>query len=178
MTNCKEFLLDDLMAITAIPVANIPAGDVDSPVNKLTPTIAAAGFNPSLANAIVIGHQPATLGGVLVPIIRTTGKAKDEESDSVAGRQHTVSVTCEVDERGGEIWAPITTLSNTPCSHRLERTPHHLLLTFRDGVTRAFVAATKDTYHCAINRDGAKVTVTFRIHNLMGIQTLVVEQQN
>ena len=172
MSNCKEFLLDDLMAITAIPVSDIPAGDVDSPVNKLTPTIADDDFNPTLDNAIVIGRQAATAGGVLVPIKRLSGKAKDDTQDSVAGRLHTVTVNCEVDERGGELWAPIAAMDGVPCNLRLERTAHHLLLTFRDD-TKGFVAATEDTYQCSIERDGAKVSVAFRIQNLMGIQILV-----
>jgi hypothetical protein len=153
-------------------VSDIPAGDVDSPVNKLTPTIADDDFYPTLDNAIVIGRQAATAGGVLVPIKRLSGNAKDDTQDSVAGRLHTVTVNCEVDERGGELWAPIATMNNVPCSLRLERMPHHLLLTFRDD-TKGFVAATEDTYQCSIGRDGAKVSVAFRIQNLMGIQLLV-----
>ena len=172
MTNCKEFVLDDMMAITAIPVSDISASDPDSLVNRLTPTIPVDDFYPRLDDAIVIGMQAATDDGVLVPIRRLTGKAKDDESDSVAGRLHTVTVNCEVDERGGEIWAPIPALGNTPCSLRLERTAHHLLLTFRDG-TQGFVAASDDTYICNIERDGAKVSVAFKIQNLMGIQMLV-----
>lgn len=171
MTNCKEFVLDDIMAITAIPVGNIPASSPTSPVNVLAPTIAKSGFNPQLTGSITIGQQ-ASAGGTLVPIKRQSGKAKDEEGDSVAGRLHTVTVNCEVDERGGELWAPIAALGNTPCSLRLERTAHHLLLTFRDG-TQGFVAANADTYTCIIERDGAKVSAQFRIQNLMGIQMLV-----
>lgn len=171
MTNCKEFVLDDMMAITAIPVGNIPASSPTSPVNILAPTIGKSGFSPSLTGAITIGQQ-ATAEGTLVPIKRLTGKAKDDESDSVAGRLHTVTVNCEVDERGGEIWAPIAALGNTPCSLRLERTAHHLLLTFRDG-TQGFVAASDDTYTCSIERDGAKVSVAFKIQNLMGIQMIM-----
>jgi hypothetical protein len=124
-----------------------------------------------LENAIVIGRQAETAAGVLVPIQRNTGKAKDDTSDSVAGRLHTVTVNCEVDERGGEIWAPIAQ-GQPPCSLRLERTAHHLVLSFRDG-TRGFVSADTDSYTCNIERDGAKVTVQFRIQNLMGIQMLV-----
>lgn len=164
MNNCKEFILDDLMAITAIPVENISASEVASPVNKLTPTIAKTEFVPSLTEAIVIGLQPATTGGALIPIRKRTGKAKDDESDSVAGRLHTVSVSCEVDDRDSSVWNDLLTL---------ERTPRHLLLTFRDGVTQAFVAATEDTYQCTVERDGAKTSVAFKIQNLMGIQLLV-----
>lgn len=180
MTACKELVLDDMMAITAIPVGDIPAIDTSSIVNNITPTISASSFNPSLANAITIGRELLDLtvsGGdqnkstYLVPIKRLSGKAKDEESDSVAGRLHTVNVTCEVDERGGEIWAPIGD-NKPPCSLRLERTAHHLVLSFRDG-TRAFVSASDDSYICTIDRDGAKVSVQFRIQNWMGIQMIV-----
>ena len=170
--NCKEFFLDDLMAITAIPVSDIPTGDMDSPVNVLVPTIKEENFNPSLDNAIVIGRTPATTGGVVVPIKRSSGKAKDDTSDSVAGRIHTVTVSCEIDDRRGEMWAEIPTMDNVPCSLRLERIPHHLTLSFRDG-SRGFVSASEDTYTCTIERDGAKVNVQFRVQNLMGIQLLV-----
>ena len=172
MTNCKEFSLDDMMAITAIPVSDIPAGDVDSPVNKLTPTIPADEFYPNLENAIVIGRKAATDGGMLVPIKRTTGKAKASTQDSVAGRLHTITVSCEADERGGEIWEPVATMDGVPCNQRLERTAHHLLLSFRDGRT-GFVAATEDTYLCTIEYDGSKTSVEFRIQNLMGIQMVI-----
>ena len=176
MSNCKEFILDDLMAITAIPVSDISMSAVGSPTNRLTPTIPDDEFNPSLENAIVIGKEPATTGGVLVPIRRSTGRAKDDTSDSVTGRLHTVSVNCEIDERGGEIWAPISSMGNTPCNFRLERVAHHLLLTFNDGTkegSQGFVAATPDAYQCMIERDGAKMTVSFKINNMMGIQMIV-----
>lgn len=163
MINCSEYILDDVMAITAIPVEDIPASNPSSPANSLEPTIAGTGFNPTLTHAVTIGMQPATAGGVLIPIKRMTGKAKDSEDDSVAGRTHTVSVNCEVDDRDAGIWAHLLTL---------ERTPSHLVLTFRDG-QRAFVSATEDTYRCTTERDGAKTTVTFRIQNFMGIQMLV-----
>lgn len=172
MNDCKEFLLDDLKAITAIPVSDVPAGDVSSPVNIFTPTFPSDDFNPTLDNAVVIGRQAATTDGVLVPINRSSGTAKDNTQDSVAGRLHTVTVDCEVDERGGEIWAPIAAMDNVPCSQRLERTAHHLLLSFRDG-TQGFVSASNDTYVCTVEREGEKVKVAFRIQNLTGIQLLV-----
>ena len=116
-----------------------------------------------LSGSITIGLHPATPGGTLIPIMRKSGKAKDDESDSVAGRLHTVTVTCEADDRDSDVWNDLLTL---------ERTPSHLLLTFRDN-TRAFVAATQDTYLCTTERDGSKTSVTLRIQNLMGIQPLV-----
>lgn len=164
MTNCKEFILDDVMAVTAIPLANIPASSITSPVNQLTPTLPKSSIATSmLAGSITIGLQPAVLGGTLIPIMRKSGKAKDDENDSVAGRLHTVTVTCEADDRDPSVWNHLLTL---------ERTPSHLLLTFRDN-TRAFVAATQDTYLCTIERDGSKTSINLRVQNIMGIQLLV-----
>lgn len=175
MNNCKEFVIG-VLAITAIPVENISASGVNSAANSLEPTVPAAGFAPKVKNsqneetdnpiydgAVTIGLQPVGKAS-LVPVMRDSGKAKDDEGDSVAGRLHTVTVNCEVDERGGEIWGK---------KLALERTPHHLLVTYRDGVTQAFAAAGEDTYLCNVERDGAKVTVAFRIQNLMGLQQLV-----
>lgn len=160
MNNCKEFYLDDLLAVTAIPVADYTPG---AAAWQLKPTIPDESFSPTLTNAIAIGLQPAVENGRLVPIVRNSGKAKDDESDSVAGRLHTVSVSCEADDREGAVWDHLLAL---------ERTPSHLLLTFRGGA-RAFVMATEDTYTCETGRDGAKTSVTFRIQDLMGIQLIV-----
>lgn len=180
MANCKEYNLDDMVAITAIPVRDIPADGVGSPVNSLTPTIGKADFHPTLEHAITIGRKLLDLsvaGGTvnrsayLVPIKRDSGKVKDDSSDSVSGRLHTVTVHCEVDERGGEIWAP-TGQNQPPCCMQLERTAHHLVLTFRD-CTMGFVAASEDTYLCTVDRDGAKVSVQFRVQDLMGVQLVV-----
>ena len=170
MNNCKEFLLDDLTAITAIPVSDIPANSPSSPANSLTPTISAAGFSATLTHAITIGQQPATTGGTLIPIMRLTGKAKDDESDQTAGRLHKVTVNCQIDDR--DMSADGNGLTVLDHLLTLERTPSHLLLTFRDQ-SRAFVQASKDTYLCTVDRDGAKTSVQFRIECLMGIQMLV-----
>lgn len=159
MINCTE-ILDDAIAIVAIPVT---AFDLGAATWQLTPTIQGSAFAPPLSSVITIGIQPTVAGGALVPIIRRTGKAKDEESDSVAGRSHVVTVTCDVDERDTSVWDNLLAL---------ERTPSHLLLTFRDG-TRAFVAATKDSYLCMPARDGSKTSVTFKVQNIMGIQTIL-----
>jgi hypothetical protein len=159
MNRCSEFVLDDLTAVTAIPVADY---NPDTASWQLTPTVPSAGFSPLLAHAVVIGRQPATAGGALIPIIRGTGKAKDAEGDSVAGRLHTVTVTCEVDDRESSVLEHLLLL---------ERVPAHLVLTFRDG-TRAFVQAAEDTYLCTVERDGAKTAVTLRIQDVMGIQMI------
>lgn len=115
-----------------------------------------------LAGSITIGLKAVGADSVLIPIMPRTGKAKDDESDSVAGRLHDVTVTCEVDDRDSNVWGHLLTL---------ERTPSHLLLTFRGGV-QAFVAGSEDTYICRTGRDGAKTTVTFRVQDLMGIQLM------
>ncbi len=159
VNSCREFALDDLMAITAIPVSDFVPG---TQTWQLAPTIAGAGFSPTLSNAVVIGLRPATVGGTLIPIRRHTGKAKDAESDGVAGRLHTVTVSCEVDDREGDAWGALL---------RLERTPSHLMLEFRGG-QKAFAAATQDTYTCEVGRDGGKTSVSFRLHSLMGIQLI------
>lgn len=160
MNNCKEFVRDDLMVITAIPVADFNLGTY---AWQLTPTIVRDYFSPTLYNSITIGQTAAEDGAALIPIRRTTGKAKDSESDSVAGRLHTVSVSCKADDRDGSVWDYLLAL---------ERTPSHLLLTFRDG-SQGFVAATQDTYTCETERDGADTSVSFKIQNWMGIQLLV-----
>lgn len=165
MSDCKEYVIG-VMEIWAWPVKDADDDNASNVVNQLTPYIPANGM--TLQNTdidIVIGlTKPANTNATLVPIVRMTGKAKDDESDSVAGRLHTVTVSCEVDERGGEIWRQQLTL---------ERKAHHLLLTYRDGVTKAFVAASADAYQCNVERDGSKVTVAFKIQNLMGIQQLL-----
>ena len=159
--SCKEFNLDDLLAITAIPVTDYSMGTRDW---QLKPTILNTAFSPSLTNAITIGIMPATAGGKLIPIMRASGKAKDSEDDSVAGRKHSVSVSFEADDRESAVWNYLFSLERTPC---------HLLLTFRGG-TRGFVAATEDTYMCEVDRSGGKTSVSFKIENLMGIQLITV----
>ena len=167
MPTCKEFYLDDLMAITAIPVTDFYPG---SSGWQLQPVIAASAFFPTFTHAITIGRQPATTGGTLIPIMRLTGKAKDDESDQIAGRLHKVTVNCQIDDRDLSRDASGMTVLDHLLT--LERTPSHLLLTFRDQ-SRAFVQAGKDTYLCTVDRDGAKTSVQFRIECLMGIQMIV-----
>ena len=176
MPTCKEFYRDDLMAITAIPVANYnPAAvPVASPSGvtswQLTPTITIEDFAPSWIGAVTIGSRPDATGVPVIPIIRASGKANDDEKDSVAGRLHTVNVSCQVDDRDLSPDTAVLTILDRLL--RLERTPSHLFLTFRDN-SCAFVQASKDTYLCTVDRDGAKTTVQFRIECLMGIQMLV-----
>jgi len=157
---CSEFILDDAIAITAIPVSDYSLGFSQW---QLTPTIPRDELDPPLNNAITIGIQPAAKGRPVIPILRRTGKAKDEENDSVADRIHFVNVTCEIDARDASVWNNLLAL---------ERTPSHLLLTSRDG-TKAFVLATKDTYVCTTERDGGKTSVSFKIQNIMGVQPVI-----
>lgn len=159
---CKEFPLADLSAITAIPLsAYTETGTM------LSPVIDKNGFSPTInADTIVIGIRKAINNsgpvGSLIPIVHGTGKAKDDEGDSVAGRKHPVNVTCEVDDRDSSVWTTLLTL---------ERTPHHLILTGRTG-DRFFVRSTEDTYHCETSRDGAKTQVQLRVECLMGLQVI------
>lgn len=164
MDSCKEYDLDDVMAVMAIPL-NKYAGVT------LGPTIAVSGFDPTIdTNTIIVGTPQAiahvigedTVIGDIIPIIHKTGKAKDNETDHVAGRFHTVGVNCQVDDRDPDVWEALLAL---------ERMPSHLLLTFRGG-TRAFVQATADTYLCEVERDGSKTTVTWKVQNLFGIQLI------
>lgn len=161
MITCGEYDLDDLLAVTAIPVTDYSVGAYGW---QVMPTIPNTAFSPTLTNAIALGLRPATTGGKLIPLTRKSGKAKDSEGDSVAGRKHNVTVSCEADDRDPATWDYLLALERTPC---------HLLLTFRGG-TRGFVAATEDSYMCEVNRDGAKTNVEFKIENLMGIQLITV----
>jgi hypothetical protein len=167
MFNCKEFVLDDLMAITAIPVTDFNPGFSGW---QLQPVIAVTTFSPTLTRAITIGQQSATTGGTLIPIMRGTGKAKDDESDQTAGRLHKVTVNCQIDDR--DLSRDASGLTVLDHLLTLERTPSHLLLTFRDQ-NRAFVQGSEDTYLCTVERDGANISVQFQIECLMGIQMLV-----
>ena len=160
MNNCKEFALDDVLAVIAIPVDDFNLGTAAWQLSK---TIDSRYFTPTLTHSITIGLKAATEGGTLIPIMRATGKAKDDTQDSVSGRLHTVKVSCEVDDRDAAVWSDLLTL---------ERTPSHLLLTFRDK-TQAFVQGTIDTYQCQVERDGAKTSVSLRIQCLMGLQLIV-----
>lgn len=159
--SCTEFNLDDLLAIVAVPVADYSPSTHDW---QLKPTIPNTAFSPSLTNSIAIGLQPAATGGKLVPMTSKSGKAKDSESDSVAGRKHSVTVSCEADDRDSKIWDYLFCLERTPC---------HLILTFRNG-TRAFVQASEDTYTCEVSRENAKTSLEFKIENLMGIQLITI----
>ena len=158
MNNCSEFVLDDVMAITAIRISAYT--DIRT---MLSPVIPSSDFFPVIdQTAIVVGVMPAISGGQLVPIIHSTGKVKDSESDNVAGRQHTVTVECSVDDRDSDAWSILQTL---------ERTPHHLILTLRDN-SRVFVRATQDSYLCQVARGDGKTSVSFKVHNLMGMQLI------
>lgn len=159
MRICQEYDRDEVLTITAIPVADYSLGTHAWQVEPLIPNTQ---FSPPLTNAIVIGLQPAVAGGKLIPIKRNTGSAKDSEDDSVAGRKHSVSVDCEADDRDPETWNTLL---------KLERTPCHLLLTFRNG-TQGFASCTQDSYECDVDRDGAKTSVKFKLDNYMGIQLI------
>ena len=159
MKTCSEILLDDLLTITAIPLGDVSIGTA---VWQITPTIPKDEFSPTLDNAVDIGRHQGE-ANTFVTMSRNSGKAKDDTGDSVAGRLHTVSVKCKVDDRDGSVRDTLL---------MLERTPHHLLLTFL-GEQQAFVQATKDNYACTVERYGAETSVAFKVYNIMGVQLLV-----
>ena len=177
MNNCKEYYLDDARAIRAIPISEkavdgkvaVDETDPTSPANRLTPTIDSEMFIITDDTIFVGRYRPVEYEMVrddvaFIPMQPGTGKVKDTQDDSVAGRLHTVTVTFDADDRESEVWANLLTLERTPC---------HLELTFRDGKTRAFIAGSEDTWQCNTNRDGSKTTVTIRMQNLMGVQLMV-----
>jgi hypothetical protein len=163
MGSCKEFALDDLMAIAAVPVSKYtPSG-----TTMLAPAITDEDTLEMLdgivdADAIVIGKSSKN-GSALIPIMRGTGKVKDSENLNTAGRLHTVSVECEVDDRESEAWTLL---------HRLERMAAHLILTSRDG-SRFFVQGSDDTYLCTVNRDGEKTGISLKVQCMMGAQMII-----
>lgn len=149
--------MDDVIAVAAIPVTDYDGSAF------IGASIDSSLFNPPLANAIVIGTSTPVTNGVLIPIKVGTGSVKDSENDGVAGRSHTVTVSCDVDDRDGEVWDDLLLL---------ERSERHLLLTFRGG-TQGFVNASRDSYLFHVDRDGSKTTATFKIHNILGVQIIV-----
>jgi hypothetical protein len=151
--------MDEIIAVTAVPLGDVPVGDS---AWQVAPVIPDDYFYASYAHAVTLGITPEISHGDFIPV-RKKGAVKDSESDSVAGRLHTVSISCEVDERDDEV--PVKLL-------QLERTPSHLIVTFLDGST-AFCQGTEDTYRCDIDRDGAKTTVSFQVQNIMGLQRII-----
>lgn len=188
MNGCLE-IFDDMLSVTAIPVAEIPPSYEAWRVCKTVTehgtynTFNAAfppakrdevkdeeqqtvDYTPKPNGTVTIGPRldfPYGKGGRLIPIIPKSGKAEDGVSDAAAGRLHTVTVVCEVDDRDGTAWADLLVL---------ERTPSHLLITSRNG-RRAFAEGTEDTYLCKVERSGGKTSVTLRVHDTMGMQLLV-----
>ena len=155
------------MAIVAVPVSKYTPGSATSELEQtkrvmLEPTVSAEVLDGIIdADAITIGTTSQN-GSALIPIIKQTGKVKDAESLDTAGRLHTVSVECEVDDRDSEAWTLL---------HRLERKAAHLILTSRDG-SRFFVQGSGDTFLCTVNRDGEKTSVSLKVQCMMGVQLL------
>lgn len=157
MVNCKELSLE-VMEIKTIPLDKY---DTSGKIS-ISPTIAETDFSPLYDDdTITIGTDTTT--GSLIPIMRQTGKAKDTPTDSVAGRIRTVTVSCDIDQRDDEIWDLLL---------QLEREPRHIILTTRDGSVY-FCQAMIDTYTCTDERDAEKVTVTFKVQCLMGLQKII-----
>lgn len=161
MPSCNEFSFDNLSEIIALPLDAYTPGE-----EMLLPVIPERFFNPAIGErTIVIGHTTNIEGataGALVYLISGTGEVKDSESLQVAGRLHTVSVGCKVDDRDPDV---LTFLQ------RLEDVPHHLILTSRNG-ERAFVYATEFTYMCTTERDKGSTSLQFVINNMKGMQAI------
>ena len=154
-TICQEFYLGEIISITAVPVSDLTL----STAAIFAPRILSGQWQVNYANAITIGTLKRS-SETLVPIIRRSGKAKDEERDEVSGRSHSVDVSCEADDRAPSSWSAL---------RRLERGPFHLVLGFKSGGT-GVVTSDRDSYSCYISRDGSETTVSFKLHNLSGIQ--------
>ena len=152
MANCREFALDDLAAIVAIPVWKQCGTGMS--VESL------AGLVQD-EDSIVVGSF--VRAGSLIPILHATGKVSDTVSDTVAGRLHTVTVKCDVDIRNPEV---------VPFLRRLQQTPSHLILTSHNG-DRFGVYATEYTYLCETEQDDEKTPLSIRIQSVMGLQRII-----
>ena len=153
---CKEYTYSHIASVTAVPSAECalsPAAIFSPVIEDEQLTIA------SLDNTIVIGRSAD--GDAVIPFVRDSVKVSDAESDAVAGRSHTVELSCEVDARN------VTVITHIA---RLERGPYCLLLQLGDG-SRAFVAADRDSYLCTSGKStDNNVSISIKIHNRQGIQ--------
>lgn len=153
---CKEYSYSHISAVTAIPAAEC----VVSPMAALSPVIEEDQLTiASLASAIVIGRSAD--GGAVIPFVRDSIKIGDSEQVAVAGRSHSVELSCEADAREADVMSHVA---------NLERGIYCLLIQLGDG-SRAFVAADRDTYQCTSGKStDNNVTISIKIHNLHGIQ--------
>lgn len=161
MSSCIEFSFDNLSGIIALPLDAYTPG-----AEMLLPVIPEGFFNPVIdLHTIAIGYTANIAGataGALVELMPGTGEVRDSESLQVAGRLHTVTVDCKVDDRNQDVMTLLQILENVP---------HHLLLTSRNG-KMAFVHATEDTYLCTTERDKGAISLQFVIKNLKGMQII------
>ena len=152
--SCKEFALDNLVSILAVPVSK-PLDAVPTGIESL------AGLNAD-ADAVTIGSY--ALADTLVRLVPDTGKATDTAADNTAGRLHTVTVKCEADCRDDRA---------VELLRKLERTPSHIVVTSNNG-ERFGVYATQHTYLCEVEQDAEKTNVTIRIQCMRGLQRIVI----
>lgn len=152
---CTEIPLYDVQSIDAVPVADVWI----SAAAYLATELRNSDFVIDPTRLVRIAAQDAGAG--IVPLLLTTrGGIRDEESDGVAGRVHTVTLTADVNEKAA---------SSRAALRRLELRPHTLLIRFIDGRS-ALVVATKDSYLVTTSRDGSKAAITLRIHTAEGLR--------
>lgn len=156
--NClQEYNIHDIQCVSAIPAGSL--------------TLAAAAI---LLPVIQSSQMTITENGIIsigVPlvsfvfegtILHNTGEfdCKDSESDAISGRSHTVSVSCSVDVRSSSSRAHL---------RALEDGPYCLLLHFRGG-NMGLIMSDVDSYDCSVEYSKSTPTVSFKIHNLAGVQ--------
>ena len=90
MRYCQEFSESKIASVIAVPVGDCT---MDA-ASQLSPTVFTSAYAASLTHAVSIGRVPAMQGGDVIPHIADTMKLSDSESDSVAGRLHTVKFKC------------------------------------------------------------------------------------
>lgn len=145
----------EVLAVDAIPVSSlvIPASSL------LADPISLSAISFDARSVIRIAHEEDAANTVVM-IAGMRGSIKDDESDSVAGRIHTVTLTADVNE---------SSASTRSSLRRLESRAHALLLYFRDG-RMGLVQCDRDSYLTTVARGETHSSIQMRIQDLLGIQ--------
>ena len=152
---CTEIPLNELLAIDAVPVADMTV----QAQYVLADTLPESGVTVVKQNLIRIAAGAA--GAKMIPLNPSErGKLKDDERDALPGRSHTITVDADINDLAATTRAAMRIL---------ERHPHSLLLSFRDG-REAIVVTNPDSYVCTTTRDGSRTTINIRIQNVVGVQ--------
>lgn len=159
MNNCTETRLKGIAAIIAVPEKDLTL----TTTAQLSPVVK-TGYGTHLTfrreNAIGIGRGKDI--AKLIRIIPSSEYAtvKDSDSNNIAGSAHTVTVQCNINDDNTEVLSWLLVL---------ERKAHSLILILTNG-RYYVVTSTEDSYQFSVNRETNKVSIEFRIHNLMGCQ--------